>query len=158
MIPLQVKIVVFVVWSILCTLGGFAGGWWWQGVRYEALKNDMQSGYHKALADQAEAYERDRMVTEGNRAELINTIKVKTDELEKLHADIKSGVYRVFVRGRCPTTGTAVPDTSGTPAGTCELAADTTQDLHDLEESVIKNEGLLAFCRSELFNCAKVPK
>lgn len=135
---------------VLAALIGAAGGWYVQGLRWDASEAKMRDAQSRALA--AAYADRDsRVAAAENRKEVVerefNDFKKAESDRD---GDISSGVKRVYVRTSCPAVPAAEADTGRAESGAAELDPAYRQTLSDLRRGAVEQLRLLNLCRAEL--------
>lgn len=135
---------------VLSALIGAAGGWYVQGLRWDASEAKLRGEQSEALR---KVYiDRDtRVAAAEDKKEVVerefNDFK-KTETARD--GDINTGVKRVYVRASCPAMPAAEADTGRASGGSVELDPAYRQTLSDLRRGAAEQLRLLNLCRAEL--------
>lgn len=134
----------------LAALLGAAGGWYVQGLRWDASEAELRDAQSAALA--AAHDDRDAKVKAAEDKKEV--VEREFNDFKKGEADrddaIGSGVKRVYVRASCPAVPAVETDTGRAASGTAELDPAYRQTLSDLRRGAAEQLRLLNLCRAEL--------
>lgn len=135
---------------VLAALIGAAGGWYVQGLRWDASAAKLRDAQSEALA--AVYADRDAKVLAAEDKKEV--VEREFNDFKKAEAardgDIGIGVKRVYVRASCPAVPAADTDTGRAQSGSAELDPAYRQTLSDLRRGAAEQLRLLNLCRAEL--------
>lgn len=136
----------------LSALIGASGGWYIQGLRWDASEaklRDAQSAALSAAYDDRDA----KIEAAENRKEVIEREFNDFKKAESVRDDaINAGTQRVYVRASCPAVPEAEADTGRAESGAAELDPAYRQTLSDLRRGAEEQLKLLNKCRAELID------
>lgn len=134
----------------LSALIGASGGWYIQGLRWDASEAKLRDAQSAALSA-AYDYRDAKVRTAEDKKEVVER---EFNDFKNAEAardgDINTGVKRVYVRASCPSVPAAETDTSRAASGTAELDPAYRQALSDLRRGAAEQLMLLNLCRAEL--------
>lgn len=150
----QIKMILALVWVLVCFGAGVTTGYKWQELKYVQLQNQIYADNKRDMEAQEILFKKRIQETENNRDEYLKQLQVKTHENSDINNDLEHGRkwMRVLVLRQKSCAAGAAPSADGIKTEYAELDPDVRRNILNFRQALIEREALLDFCRAELIS------